>query len=81
MFHLIQGYALHVNIFFFLVAFWCEIWFVLFPGSPSFSSPRQVNTDTEYLRTARGGGGHKGNIFYKALPLFYKFNKAAMFSV
>lgn len=28
-------------------------------GSPSFSSPRQVNTDTEYLRTARGGGGHK----------------------
>ncbi|XP_074628047.1 uncharacterized protein LOC141885979 isoform X2 [Acropora palmata] len=28
-------------------------------GSPSFSSPHQVNTDTEYLRTARGGGGHK----------------------
>ncbi|XP_073230892.1 uncharacterized protein [Porites lutea] len=28
-------------------------------GSPASSSPRDINTDTDYLKTARKGGGHK----------------------
>ena len=36
--------------------------FYLLPllGSPASSSPRDINTDTDYLKTARKGGGHKG---------------------
>ena len=34
-------------------------------SSPRPSSAAEVETDTEYLKTARKGGGHKGWLEYK----------------
>ena len=39
--------------------------FLTAPRQQNGGSSVQVNTETEYLKTARKGGGHKGNSLIK----------------